>query len=52
MLNPNSPNNKDQMHPQDMRNMFIFFVVAALLYFSFDAFVLKPQRDAMEQQAK
>ncbi len=52
MLNPNSPNNKDQMHPEDMRNMFIFFVLAAFVYFTFDAFVLKPQRDAMKERNK
>ncbi|MEZ5815382.1 MAG: membrane protein insertase YidC [Alphaproteobacteria bacterium] len=50
MLNPNSPQNKNQMHPEDMRNMFIFFALAALVYFSFDSFVLKPQRDAIKER--
>ena len=40
------------MHPEDMRNMFIFFVVAALLYFSYDSYILKPQREAMQQRAQ
>ncbi len=52
MHNPNNPNHKDQMHPEDMRNMFIFFVLAAFVYFSFDAFILKPQRDAIKERSK
>ena len=50
MQNPNLPHKKDEMHPDDTRNMFIFFVLAALVYFSFDAFILKPQRDAIKEQ--
>lgn len=50
MKKPNFRNDKDQMHPEDLRNMFIFFVLAALIYFSYDAFILKPQRDAMKEQ--
>ena len=51
-MTPNlSPHNKDQMNPQDMRNMLIFFVLAALVYFAFDSFVLKPQRDAIKENA-
>lgn len=38
------------MHPDDIRNMFIFFVLAALVYFSYDAFVLEPQREAIKVQ--
>jgi len=51
---PNNPgpHNKDQMHPSDMRNMFIFFVLAALVYFTFDSFILKPQREAIQTQNK
>lgn len=41
---------KDEMHPDDIRNMFIFFVLAALVYFSYDAFVLDPQREAIKAQ--
>ncbi len=51
-MQPLGPHKKDQMHPSDMRNMFIFFVLAALLYFSYNAFILKPQREAMEKQTK
>lgn len=35
-----------------MRNMFIFFVLAALVYFSYDTLILKPQREAIQQQNK
>lgn len=43
-----SPLNKDQMHPQDMRNLFIFFIIATVLYFAYDAYILKPQTQAMK----
>lgn len=51
-LTPGGPNdnNKGGMHPQDARNMFVFLVMAALLYFTYDAFVLKPQAEALRQQ--
>lgn len=41
-------NNKDQMHPDDVRNLIIFFVLAAFLYFSYDHYILSPQREALE----
>jgi YidC/Oxa1 family membrane protein insertase len=44
------PNDKSKMHPEDMRNMFIFLVLAALVFFSYDAFVLKPQAAAVKAQ--
>jgi YidC/Oxa1 family membrane protein insertase len=51
-LNPGGPDtkNKNGMHPQDMRNMFVFLAAAALLYFTYDAFVLRPQAEALKQQ--
>ena len=49
---PNNPMNKDQMHPEDLRNMFIFFILAAVLYFSYDSYVLKPQREAIKQRTQ
>lgn len=54
MQNSNAPQgpNKNQMHPEDMRNMFIFFILAALVYFSFDTLILKPQRQALQEQQK
>ncbi|MGQ0526615.1 MAG: membrane protein insertase YidC [Alphaproteobacteria bacterium] len=45
----NLPGNKDQMHPEDMRNMFIFFIIAAILYMSADAFIFKPQAEAIKR---
>jgi YidC/Oxa1 family membrane protein insertase len=47
---PSAHGKKDEMHPDDIRNMFIFFVLAALVYFSYDAFVLEPQREAIKVQ--
>ena len=49
---PGNPRQKDQMHPDDLRNLFIFFIAAALLYFAYDSFVLKPQTKAMAERAK
>ncbi len=42
-----NPNQNDKMHPEDMRNMVIFFVLAAALYFGYSHFVMKPQNEAM-----
>lgn len=47
MTNP-TPDKKDSMHPEDMRNMIIFFVVAAILYFAYSTFVLAPQNEALK----
>ena len=51
-LQPGGPatKHKNGMHPQDMRNMFIFLAAAALLYFTYDAFVLRPQAQAIQKQ--
>ncbi|MCB9982841.1 MAG: membrane protein insertase YidC [Rhodospirillales bacterium] len=49
---PNNPLKKDQMHPDDLRNMFIFFILAAILYFAYDTYVLKPQREAIQHRAQ
>lgn len=48
MLGP-SFGNKDKMHPQDTRNLFIFFVIAIVIFFSYDALILKPQAEALRQ---
>ena len=32
--------------------MMIFFALAALVYFSFDSYILKPQREAMQERSK
>ncbi|MGB0719385.1 MAG: membrane protein insertase YidC [Bdellovibrionales bacterium] len=51
---PNNPNKKDGMHPEDMRNMLIFFVIAAVLYFAYSHYILQPQTAALKaaQQAQ
>lgn len=41
--------NKDPMKPDELRNMFIFFIAAAILYFSYDALILQPQKAALKQ---
>ena len=40
---------KEPMKPDELRNLFIFFTLAALIYFTYDAFVLKPQAEALRQ---
>jgi len=54
--NHNNPNNKNAMHPEDMRNMFVFFAIAAILYFAYNFYVIGPQKEAMiaaqEKQAE
>ena len=38
---------KDKMHPEDMRNLIIFGIISVLLWLSYDHFVLKPKMDQM-----
>jgi YidC/Oxa1 family membrane protein insertase len=42
--------NKDQMHPHDIRNLIIFMVVSITLWLSYDHFILKPQVETMKAQ--
>jgi len=41
--------NKDQMHPEDMRNMILFFAIALALYFGYTTFISTPQKEALER---
>ncbi len=41
-------NNQDQMHPDDKRNMIIMFVLAAIIWVSYDSFYLQPRREAAQ----
>ena len=41
--------NRDQMHPQDMRNLIIFAVLSILMWLSYDYFVARPHAEAMRQ---
>lgn len=45
----NKGNNKDKMHPEDMRNMLIFFVIAAVIYMAYDALIIRPQAEAIKK---
>lgn len=38
---------KDKMHPQDMRNLIVFGVLSILLWLSYDHFILKPKIEKM-----
>lgn len=38
---------KDQMHPEDMRNLLLFFVFSIALYFAYDYFVAEPHARAV-----
>lgn len=40
---------KDQMDPEDLSRLFIFFVLAVVVYFTYDYFILKPQATAIKQ---
>lgn len=47
-------NNKNSMHPEDTRNMLIFFLIAMTLYLTYNHFVVKPKAEALKaaQQAQ
>ncbi len=40
---------KDEMHPQDMRNLVIFGLLSLLLWFSYDHFILKPKLEKINE---
>lgn len=41
-------NDKDKMHPEDMRNLMIFAVASLLIYFIYDSLVLAPKNQALK----
>ncbi len=43
-------NQQDQMHPDDKRNLLIFMVLAVVVYFAYDHFILQPKVAAMRAQ--
>lgn len=43
------PNN---IHPQDMRNLFIFFLAAVIVYFLYTHMIIKPQQQALRESQK
>ncbi|HBR67748.1 MAG TPA: membrane protein insertase YidC [Rhodospirillaceae bacterium] len=42
-------NKKDEMHPDDLRNLFIFFILSMALYFVYDHFVAQPKAEALRR---
>lgn len=38
---------KDKMHPEDLRNLIIFGILSIMLWLSYDHFILKPKMEAM-----
>ena len=42
-------NNKDQMNPDDFRNLMIFCAVSLVLYLGYEHFILGPQKEALEK---
>lgn len=40
--------NDNKMHPEDLRNLFLFFIIAAVLYIGYNSYILKPQTEAMK----
>ncbi len=44
-----NPNNKEQMHPEDVRNLVIFAILSIAVWFMYDTFVLGPQTKAMKE---
>ena len=45
-------NNKNNMHPDDRRNLIIFCAVTTAIFLLYNAFILAPQRAAREYQKK
>lgn len=42
--------NKDQMHPQDIRNIIIFGIISILLWTVFEIYVLQPKKEAIKKR--
>lgn len=50
--NPHNPQNKKQMHPEDRKNLVIFFFVCIGIIVLYNQFFLKPQQEKWQEQAK
>ncbi len=44
--------NRDQMHPQDLRNLIIFAVFSVLMWLAYDHFIAKPQAIELQKAAQ
>ncbi|MCB1530343.1 MAG: membrane protein insertase YidC [Rhodospirillales bacterium] len=42
--------NKDEMHPNDIRNLILFMVLSVALWAAYDHFILAPQAEAIRAQ--
>ncbi len=42
-------NNKDQMHPQDVRNLIIFAIASLAIWFLYETYILAPQAKALKE---
>ncbi|MEC7028800.1 MAG: YidC/Oxa1 family insertase periplasmic-domain containing protein, partial [Pseudomonadota bacterium] len=40
---------QDKMHPDDLRNLLVFIVLAVVIWVSYDHFLLKPKLEAMQK---
>lgn len=45
-------NQKDQMHPEDRRNMLMFAVAALLVWFGYEHFFIQPRMEKIQQAYK
>lgn len=45
-------NNKDQMHPQDVRNLIIFAIASLAIWFLYETYILGPQTKALQEAKK
>ena len=43
---------KDKMHPEDLRNLIIFGLISIFLWFAYSHFVLDPQKEQMRAAQK
>lgn len=41
-------NDQNKQHPEDNRNLIIFIIIALLLWFGYDSYVLKPRIEALQ----
>ncbi len=42
-------NNKDQMHPQDLKNLIIFAIASMAIWFLYETYILGPQAKALKE---
>ena len=45
-------NDKDKMHPEDMRNLIIFGVISIVIWFLYETYILGPQTKALKDAKK